>query len=127
MAKYTVTDPTTNKSVDLEGDSPPTEEELNQIFSQVHGTPSQPTQQPLSMPTGKDVLGAAGQALGATPLFGMAKGMEGFQKGMGTINTPFIPVSEAMQQGAQKLFQGSRAAGVGAANMFPEPYSPATP
>src|SRR5438477_5786796 len=88
MAKYTVTDPTTNKSVDLEGDSPPTEEELNQIFSQVHGTPSQPTQQPLSMPTGKDVLGAAGQALGATPLFGMAKGMEGFQKGMGTINTP---------------------------------------
>lgn len=37
MPKYTVTDPTTNKSVDLEGDSPPTEEELNQIFSTVHG------------------------------------------------------------------------------------------
>lgn len=37
MPRYTVTDPQTNKSVDLEGDSPPTEQELNEIFSTVHG------------------------------------------------------------------------------------------
>lgn len=37
MPRYKVTDPTTGKSLSLTGDSPPTEQELNDIFSQVHG------------------------------------------------------------------------------------------
>lgn len=40
MPSYKVTDPTTNKSVTLTGDSPPTEQELNDIFTQVHGDSS---------------------------------------------------------------------------------------
>ena len=32
MPIYTVTDPNTNKTLRLEGDSPPTEEELEEIF-----------------------------------------------------------------------------------------------
>ena len=45
MPTYTVTDPTTRKSVRLTGDSPPTEAELNGIFAQMHGaaTPPAPT------------------------------------------------------------------------------------
>ena len=50
MSTYTVEDPTTGKSLDLEGDSPPTEEELNQVFSTVHGTSAQ-TQTPPQPPT----------------------------------------------------------------------------
>lgn len=38
MPTYNVTDPTTGHSVTLTGDSPPTEQELNQIFTNVHGT-----------------------------------------------------------------------------------------
>jgi len=37
MPQYKITDPTTNKSLTLTGDSPPTEQELNDIFSKVHG------------------------------------------------------------------------------------------
>ncbi len=37
MAAFEVTDPTTGVSLELEGDSPPTEQELEQIFSQFGG------------------------------------------------------------------------------------------
>lgn len=37
MPKYTVTDPTTGKKVTLTGDTPPSEKELEDIFSTVHG------------------------------------------------------------------------------------------
>lgn len=38
MPKYTATDPSTGKSVTLTGDSPPSEQELNEVFSSVHGS-----------------------------------------------------------------------------------------
>jgi hypothetical protein len=41
MPRYTVTDPNTNKTLRLEGDSPPTEEELEEIFAGY--APKQPT------------------------------------------------------------------------------------
>ena len=41
MPIYTVTDPNTNKTLRLEGDSPPTEEELEEIFAGY--APKQPT------------------------------------------------------------------------------------
>lgn len=37
MPTYKVTDPSTGKSISLTGDSPPTEEELNQVFASVRG------------------------------------------------------------------------------------------
>lgn len=39
MAIYRVTDPTTGKSIKLTGDSPPTEQELNEIFASVSSKP----------------------------------------------------------------------------------------
>lgn len=47
MPTYNATDPTTGKSVSLDGASPPTEDELNQIFSQVHGGTQPIDQSPL--------------------------------------------------------------------------------
>lgn len=49
MGTYKVTDPTTGKSVSLTGDSPPTETELNDIFSQIGGE-NQSAQQQSSQP-----------------------------------------------------------------------------
>ena len=43
MSIYTVTDPTTNKTIDLEGDSPPSEQELNDIFAKINTTSAQPS------------------------------------------------------------------------------------
>lgn len=40
MPRYKVTDPETGKSMTLTGDSPPTEQELSDVFAQVHGTPA---------------------------------------------------------------------------------------
>ena len=47
MPTYRVTDPTTNKTVKLTGDSPPTEQELEQIFSTIN---KQPTPQEVGLP-----------------------------------------------------------------------------
>jgi hypothetical protein len=58
MSIYTVTDPTTNKTVELEGDSPPTEQELEQIFSQVGGS------QPDLLQGSANAIRGVGKAIG---------------------------------------------------------------
>jgi len=40
MPTYSVTDPSSGKTIDLTGDSPPTEQELEQVFSSVNQQPS---------------------------------------------------------------------------------------
>jgi len=55
MPTYNVTDPTSGKSMRLTGDSPPSEEELDQIFSSVGGV-KEPTTIPRS--TGQRIAGA---------------------------------------------------------------------
>lgn len=45
MPNYTVTDPATNKSITLTGDSPPTEQELNDIFSKINLTKEEKKQE----------------------------------------------------------------------------------
>ncbi len=42
MPQYTVTDPTSNKTITLTGDSPPTEQELNDIFAHVNAQSNSP-------------------------------------------------------------------------------------
>ena len=42
MPKYRITDPETKKTVRLTGDSPPTEQELTEIFEGIQGTPQAP-------------------------------------------------------------------------------------
>lgn len=49
MPKYTVTDPQTRKKVTLTGDSPPTEQELEQIFASLPDSVSQPLPQASSI------------------------------------------------------------------------------
>ena len=53
MPKYTVTDPTTGKKVTLTGDSPPTEQELEDIFASVAQAPAQPKKE---APAAKEML-----------------------------------------------------------------------
>lgn len=60
MPRYKVQDPTTGKSITLEGDSPPTEQELTDIFGQMGGAEKpaaapapEPTPQPAPEPTPK--------------------------------------------------------------------------
>lgn len=53
---YEVTDPTTGKHVTLQGDSPPTEDELNQIFASVHGTET-PAAKPPQSPSWMSLIG----------------------------------------------------------------------
>ncbi|MBJ2129048.1 hypothetical protein JC525_08875 [Alteromonas sp. IB21] len=50
MAVYTIQDPNSGRTVSLEGDSPPNEQELEQIFSQL-GSSSQPEQRNLPQET----------------------------------------------------------------------------
>lgn len=39
MTTYTITDPETNKSIDLEGDYPPSPDDIDEIFSRIHPSP----------------------------------------------------------------------------------------
>ncbi len=79
MPTYTVTDPNTNKTLTLEGDSPPTEEELEEIFAGY--APAEPTgyQAPTFSEIGsglvEDISGA-----GRTLASGVSGAMEDYQQ-----------------------------------------------
>ena len=79
MPTYTVTDPNTNKTLTLEGDSPPTEEELEEIFAGY--APAEPTgyQAPTFAEIGsglvEDISGA-----GRTLASGVSGAMEDYQQ-----------------------------------------------
>lgn len=47
MPTYKIKDPQSGKTIRITGDSPPTEQELNQIFASTGGSPT-PPQQPAS-------------------------------------------------------------------------------
>jgi hypothetical protein len=51
MPQYKVTDPQTNRTLTLTGDSPPTEGELNKIFAQMKGQGAGSTSQPETAPS----------------------------------------------------------------------------
>lgn len=59
MATYKITDPQSGKVMRVTGDSPPTEQELQQIFSKVSGRPNLQAQQP--QPLSGPVLSPMGQ------------------------------------------------------------------
>lgn len=110
MPRYTVTDPSTNKSVDLEGDSPPSEQELNQIFSQVHGS-AEPNQSASS-----GMMDQISNAVGLSPLGMVAKGANAIGQGFNqALDKTALPVPDSVQGGAKSLFGGARAVGVGLA------------
>ena len=64
MPTYKITDPTTGKTVKLTGDTPPTQEDLDQVFSQIHG--QEPTQQSFAQRVQSALSEGAGKvAMGA--------------------------------------------------------------
>lgn len=78
MPTYTVKDPTTGRTVDIKGDKPPTELELQQIFKVINTrpeTPSAPAGKPQVAPSITDVTNLVGNvgtggAMGATETAG---------------------------------------------------------
>lgn len=78
MPKYTFTDPNTNKTIDLEGDSPPSEQELEEIFSQV--------QQPQSERSTFQKINES-----------FPRVRKGLQVGMEALSAPFEMAGEAMR------------------------------
>lgn len=114
MAKYTVEDPTTGKSVDLEGDSPPTEQELNDIFSQVHGTSQQPQSDNQSL--GQKAFNIASDTIAGSPLGMASQATNSVGQGMNwLLDKTGIPVSSGIQNAAKSIISPFRAAGVGVA------------
>jgi len=88
MPTYKVTDPTTGKNISITGDSPPSEEELNQIFSGVSSQQSSP-----------GMLQRAGKAIGS------AAGAVGDFILPETTQTIRDVASGDIRQTAQKTFQ----------------------
>lgn len=71
MATYKIKDPDTGKSISLTGDSPPTEQELIDIFAQVHGSNPNGDQSAQSDQSQKGMLQKAWDVLGtAEPMAG---------------------------------------------------------
>jgi hypothetical protein len=64
-------------------------------------------------------LTMAGDAVGQTPLGMAARGTGAIGEGIGKLfDVTSLPVSEGMSQGARRIFQPARAAGVGVANQM---------
>jgi len=93
MAQYTVTDPQSGKSATLTGDSPPTESELNDIFSQI-GSVHDAAAQPQAQSIGHQL---ADSTANAAPIAGMIGGAEmalPFAPAAGPL-APLVPVAGA--------------------------------
>jgi hypothetical protein len=91
MPTYKVTDPTTGKSLKLTGDSPPTEQELEEVFAQVHGgqEPEAVPQPPTPSSSPSDYIGPW-QTVGEPALqmiTGAGSSAVGGLAGLGTLAT----------------------------------------
>lgn len=65
MAKFKITDPNTGKTITLEGDSPPSEQELEQIFASQNSEPQKQQNQNPLFDFLKDRVNKANKTLGA--------------------------------------------------------------
>lgn len=95
MPNYTVTDPQSGKTATLTGDSPPTEQELNDVFSQI-GTVHDAVAQP-QVPAPSIGHQLADATANAVPLAGMIAGAEAslpFVAAAGPF-APLVPVAGA--------------------------------
>lgn len=78
MPVYQVTDPESGRKVRLTGESPPTDQELEQIFANLPAPQAAPVQQPTQRSLGQQIVGGAevgGQmlsAIAAEPVAGLA-------------------------------------------------------
>lgn len=114
MPSYKVTDPTTGKSVTLTGDSPPTEAELTEIFSTVHGSQPRGTNAP--NPAQAQVNLMSGMSGTEKFLVGAGKGMMDIVRGgkqaalevgnkAGLVNDKTVTDYNEFLKGEQALYQ----------------------
>ena len=92
MPVYNITDPTSGKSVKLTGDSPPTEQELVEIFAKIGGgsaVPSQPVASQQNTPTPQTLFDFNGAPLTETSDNPLAQGIwQGLKMtGLGALQT----------------------------------------
>jgi len=92
MATYRVTDPTTNRTVKLTGDSPPTEKELEQVFSEIGKTPEA---QPKGTVT--DLLSGT---FGDSQIGQMTEGLV-----MDSIISPLTEFSRGLHKGTARFYE----------------------
>lgn len=107
MPTYKVTDPTTGKTITLTGDSPPTEQELTEIFASVHqsapATTAAPEQAPAQKSASDALLEGAMMGIPADIQRGIVKGLGNTVYGLGKLvhdYTPIGRISDAIQPGA---------------------------
>lgn len=93
MPTYVVKEPTTGRTVSLTGDSPPTEQELSDIFAKLPKATTEATEAPTRTwaDTAKDVAIGAAKGLGNTA-YGLGKAVHDY--------TPIGRISDAIQPGA---------------------------
>lgn len=91
MPTYRVTDPTTGKTVKLTGDSPPNEEELNQIFSSI------PAEKPI--PQEKGLIRRGAEAVINSPALPIAGAVAGGLAGSGLMSIPLAGLGAAGAEG----------------------------
>lgn len=93
MPEYHVRDPRSNRTVVLRGDSPPTEQELHQIFARLN-TEGPPASAPAPMPSHDVAPAAESGGLGATVAdvaLGAGKGLANTVIGLGELANQYVP------------------------------------
>jgi len=127
MANYTITDPETNRTVTLTGDSPPTEAELIDIFSKI---PKPPVQQKGFKPIEKTMFPRTTQAIADKKNFAQ-QGVAGAADVFSSIGRNIASVPDLITSGPQAYLesygkQKSTATGVPgfAENILRDPLLP---
>jgi hypothetical protein len=99
MPTYKVTDPTTGKTLRLTGDSPPTEQELSEVFARVNQGAA-PTQPAAQAPERTWTDTATDVAVGA------AKGVGNTVAGLGQLAYDYLPGVSAVSDAVQRVAFG---------------------
>jgi hypothetical protein len=116
MPKYKVTDPTTGRTVSLTGDSPPTEQELEQIFSSLPASKPQAAPAPKPAAPQRPLDGVAAQQHMQDLALGAVKGAANTAVGLGRLVHKIPGVS-----GAVDSLYGMFGADVDSAKDFAQP------
>lgn len=108
MPTYEVQDPETGKTLRLEGDQPPTEQELDAIFSEYRGaTTQQPTaEQPLETQQSPEASAMAGAASGASAISPVTGAITGAAETAATIGSGLVSEIGAGWRGLAALASG---------------------
>lgn len=114
MNTYTVKDPQSGRTVKLTGDSPPTEQELNQIFAKLNASQDAPSMQSFMSDPAKRPLADLAQSAAGNPMFTQAATQDPDATAHGVGPAPGFTGLGAMAGSAINPLVGAAGAGVGA-------------